>query len=348
MVFPASPATCDGLNGPAPAKSSPTLANWSIFLAILPFSISAIEMQITRVNGMTAPISIALCSAFAALYAASIITAIVALCTRRGRKGVIVRSGLALLLAAAVLSIAVPGFFRGRANALARKAENESNAAILAREQASAHEQKQTSARELLGAMETAAGKMTGKDAISARIASQFIAQMVRASEMHEAAKKRLLNSEAFVPANLTTKDAIARWRGMLKESIAAGEKWFELDMSAAAYFQQAMQKERFTETEIRRFLDGWHRGRDLDPTMAKIKKARSGDLRGSRALLAIVTLLERELGTWQPDAGGKSAIMKNPAAQKEFGRLVGELQTVGKEQETLEIELKALQAARR
>jgi hypothetical protein len=336
---------------------SPKLANMSLLLILLPFVAAAVFQLLWRDSqGLASNLFFGCCGV---AIIGGFFTAIAALVTRKGKKGVIVRAGFALLLSGGIFASAAIAVKQGRERRRERQTAAETERAAMegapsadaARSEASAVPIERSGEVSQAGPARSTGGAedlMNGDNAVAMRISSGCMVTIDEASKAHAAVKQRLYGLGDFIPGNLATRATLARWREALTASITASEKYFELNRGLEAKLVEALQREKMPEPFIRHFLMGFLGGRNQSPAHLLSMKARAGDLRGCKALLDVVELLDREFGAWTPSEDGKWAGMKNPAAQEEYNNLVGVIANVGREQDSIANEQKALKTAQR
>ncbi len=333
----------------APASSAPRkLALWSVLLCIIPFTASAIQMQFFNSQSPHPGTRLIIGAVFLLVATAAFVTGILALLLRRGRKGVVVPAVCGVAISGLLLSITVGGFMRGRESARARVAEASRAAETRRHEQTlnqalagtktGRDEPQSHSAR-----LEQAAAQLTGKDAIAMRAAAEFTARVEEAGRARLAALERLKLLGPFDPASLRTHVALTQRREALKRLIAADEASAGLYAKSDSFFQETLARGQFTDTEIREFLDHWNRGLSTSPQHATLTAMLASDLRGARASLAAVNLLEKHFDGWKPGADVTTPVFKNSAAAAEYRRLSQEMRAASAEYNRAGTALQAL-----
>ncbi len=341
------PSTAVGPEAPPSSRAPRNLALWSVLLVLIPFVYTAIQMR-APAPAFGSPAMVAFGLAVLLCVLGSFVTGVLALLMRRGRKGVVIPAVCGVAISGVLFSIAVGGFMRGRERARARVAEASRAAETRRHEQTlnqalagaktSREEPQSPSAR-----MAKAAAQLTGKEAIAMRAAAEFTARVEEAGRARLSALEKLKFLGPFDPASLRTHVALTQRREALKRLIAADEASAGLYAKSDSFFQEALARGQFTDTEISEFLDQWNRGTSTSPQHATLTAMLASDLRGARASLAAVNLLEKHFDGWKPGADGTAPVFRNSAAAAEYRRLSQEMQAASAEYSRAGTALQAL-----
>jgi hypothetical protein len=313
------------------------LALWSVLLILVPFVYGAFQMSLPA-PGLGSYVMLAIGITVFLCILGSFVTGILALLMRRGSKGVLIPAVSGVVLSAVVIAMSAGGFLRARERALARvaeanrAAEARRNEQVLNQALAGTKTSREEPQSPISIQMERAAAQLIGKEAVAMRAAAEFTAKVEEAGRARLSALEKLKVLGPFHPGGLRTHVALTQRREALKRLIAADEASAALYAKSDSFFQETLAREQFTDTEIREFLDQWNRGTSTSPQHATLTAMLASDLRGARASLAAVNLLEKHFDGWKPSTDGTAPVFKNSDAAAEYRRLSQEMQVASAE----------------
>lgn len=271
---------------------------------------------------------------------------------RHGASGLAVPSLRGLLASGAILWLALTGYLHGIQNVRALTKVDDTLKQVDADNKKNLTEEndpQRMMQKTQLGldrvklAMDSAAADTSGPQALAAKAFSAHVGRMQALMKDYASTMKGMLEPSVFDMSGVTQRSQLQARRELVKKFMTANDKLQAFVAQRQELFAQDLDQAGVPTQTKSEALTGYGRAATRqDPLLLKIREQ---DRRFGKAALGMLDLLDANWGKWKYNAERKKVYFDDPAMQSRMMDYRDEVESAGREQKRLQLQLASLPA---